>query len=320
MDLRKATLSFGRVNCVDGSKITNESETSKTIDDVTLHAEAGSFVNYGGFHGDITCTKIVSRLRAAGCVFAEDEARLLLSAERTPADLAAMVDSRAAGLPLEHVIGWAEFCGLRIAVDPGVFIPRQRTKFLVRQAADIARPGAIVVDLCCGSGAVGAALAAVLERIELHATDIDPAAVLCARRNVTVAGGYVYEGDLYEPLPSTLRGASTFWSPTHPTYPPRRSDCSPRRPAYTRHGWRSTGERTGLTSSDGWRTRPQSGWHRAGACWSRLASDRRRRPSRFSLATGWYRKWPDSTNWTPPSSSEPSPTFRAIRTASTVRK
>nr|WP_083450714.1 putative protein N(5)-glutamine methyltransferase [Peribacillus butanolivorans] len=206
MDLRKATLSFGRVNCVDGSEITTKSAPSKNVDDVTLHAEAGSFVNYGGFHGDITCTKIVSRLRAAGCVFAEDEARLLVSAERTPADLAAMVDSRAAGLPLEHVIGWAEFCGLRIALDPGVFVPRQRTKFLVRQAADIARPGAIVVDLCCGSGAVGAALAAALERIELYATDIDPAAVRCARRNVTVAGGYVYEGDLYEPLPSTLRG------------------------------------------------------------------------------------------------------------------
>src|SRR5664280_1952086 len=55
---------------------------------------------------------IVTRLRAAGCVFAEDEARLLISAARTRADLAAMVDRRAAGLPLEHVLGWAEFCGL----------------------------------------------------------------------------------------------------------------------------------------------------------------------------------------------------------------
>ena len=49
-----------------------------------------------------------------------------------------MVDQRAAGLPLEYVLGWAEFCGLRIAVDPGVFIPRRRTEFLVRQAADLA--------------------------------------------------------------------------------------------------------------------------------------------------------------------------------------
>jgi len=149
---------------------------------------------------------IVTRLRDAGCVFAEDEARLLISAARTPADLAAMVDRRAAGLPLEHVLGWAEFCGLRIAVDPGVFVPRRRTEFLVHQAAALARPRAVVVDLCCGSGAVGAALVAGLERVELYAVDLDPAAVRCARRNLVAAGGQVYVGDLYEPLPATLRG------------------------------------------------------------------------------------------------------------------
>src|SRR5438105_13082826 len=77
---------------------------------------------------------VVARLRAAGCVFAEDEARLLMATARTPAELAAMVDRRAAGLPLEHVLGWAEFCGLRIAVDPGVFVPRRRTEFLAQQA------------------------------------------------------------------------------------------------------------------------------------------------------------------------------------------
>jgi release factor glutamine methyltransferase len=161
---------------------------------------------------------IVTRLRSAGCVFAEDEARLLISAARTPADLAAMVDRRAAGLPLEHVLGWAEFCGLRIAVDPGVFVPRHRTEFLVRQAAALARrsaepadpagdrPRGVVLDLCCGSGAVGAALVAALDRIELHAVDIDPAAVRCASRNLAAAGGRVYEGDLYQPLPAALQG------------------------------------------------------------------------------------------------------------------
>ena len=157
---------------------------------------------------------IVSRLRDAGCVFAEDEARLLISAARTPAGLAAMVDQRAAGQPLEHILGWAEFCGLRIAVDPGVFIPRRRTEFLVRQATALAGrvPGAaaprpvVVLDLCCGSGAVGAALAAALDRAELHAADIDPAAVRCARRNVATAGGQVYQGDLYTALPARLRG------------------------------------------------------------------------------------------------------------------
>ncbi|MFD3449381.1 putative protein N(5)-glutamine methyltransferase [Microbacteriaceae bacterium 4G12] len=159
-----------------------------------------------GLYGDIILANIAARLRAAGCVFAEDEARLLISAAQTPADLTAMVDRRAAGLPLEHVIGWVEFCGIQIAVDLGVFVPRRRTEFLAHQAAILAKPGAVVVDLCCGTGAIGAALIATLEEIELYATDIDPAAVRCARRNITSACGHVYKGDLYEPLPDTLRG------------------------------------------------------------------------------------------------------------------
>src|ERR1700736_1693903 len=103
---------------------------------------------------------IVTRLRAAGCVFAEDEARLLIAAARTPDELDPMVDQRAAGLPLEHVLGWAEFCGLRITVAPGVFVPRRRTEFLVEQAIALARPGDVIVDLCCGAGAIGVAVAA----------------------------------------------------------------------------------------------------------------------------------------------------------------
>jgi release factor glutamine methyltransferase len=150
---------------------------------------------------------VITRLRAAGCVFAEDEANLLITAARTPAELAAMVERRVEGLPLEHVLGWTEFCGLRIAVDPGVFVPRRRTEFLVRRAADLAaRPRTVVVDLCCGSGAVGVALVAALDLVELHAADIDPVAVACARRNVAAAGGQVYEGDLDAPLPAELRG------------------------------------------------------------------------------------------------------------------
>jgi release factor glutamine methyltransferase len=139
-------------------------------------------------------------------VFAEDEAALLVAAARTPDQLDALVARRAAGVPLEHVLGWAEFHGLRIAVDSGVFVPRRRTEFLVHQAVALAEPGAIVVDLCCGSGAVGAALAAALGRIELYAVDVDPAAVACARRNVAAAGGRVYQGDLDQPLPTRLRG------------------------------------------------------------------------------------------------------------------
>jgi release factor glutamine methyltransferase len=152
---------------------------------------------------DIMSCQVIDRLRAAGCVFAKDEARLLIEAAPTQADLDDLVDRRVAGVPLEHVLGWAEFCGLRIAVDAGVFVPRRRTEFLVSQAAALARPGAVVVDLCCGSGAVGAGLLAAIGGAELYAVDVDPAAVRCARRNVA---GQVYEGDLYDPLPDALRG------------------------------------------------------------------------------------------------------------------
>ena len=154
----------------------------------------------------LTRSEIVARLRAAGCVFAEDEADLLIAEARTPAELDAVVDRRVAGVPLEQVLGWAEFCGLRIAVDPGVFVPRRRTEFLVRQAAAVAPPRAVVVDMCCGSGAVGAALAAASDRIELYAVDIDTAATLCARRNLAPYDGEVYAGDLYEALPASLQG------------------------------------------------------------------------------------------------------------------
>ncbi|AUM18918.1 methylase [Rhodococcus ruber Chol-4] len=150
-------------------------------------------------------TAVAATLRRAGCVFAEDEARLLIDAARTPGDLADSVRRRAAGEPLEHVLGWTEFRGLRIHVTPGVFVPRRRSEFLVECAVALAAPG-VVVDLCCGSGALGAAVAAAVADVELHATDLDPAAVECAGRNLAAFGGHVYEGDLYDPLPAGLRG------------------------------------------------------------------------------------------------------------------
>jgi release factor glutamine methyltransferase len=149
---------------------------------------------------------VVAALRASGCVFAEDEAELILAAARTQDELAALVDRRVSGQPLELVLGWAEFRGLRIAVEPGVFVPRRRTEFLVEQALAHVPDASVVVDLCCGSGAVGAALAAALGRIELHAADIDLAAVRCAHRNIAAAGGHVHDGDLFEALPGDLRG------------------------------------------------------------------------------------------------------------------
>jgi release factor glutamine methyltransferase len=132
-------------------------------------------------------------------VFAEDEAELLLSTGA--ADVDALVARRVAGEPLEYVLGWASFCGRRVLVDPGVFVPRRRTEFLAESARALVAPGSLAVDLCCGTGAVGAVLADAGATV--HAVDVDPVAVACARRNVRT----VHLGDLFSALPAQLRGA-----------------------------------------------------------------------------------------------------------------
>ncbi|MEJ2864263.1 putative protein N(5)-glutamine methyltransferase [Actinomycetospora flava] len=145
---------------------------------------------------------LADRLRAAGCVFAEQEAALLRAA---PGDLQTLAARRIAGEPLEQILGWAEFAGLRVAVTPGVFVPRRRSEFLVGRAALGLVPGAVVVDVCCGTGAIGAALQAASPGIVLHAADVDPVAVACARANLPFAAG-VHTGDLLDALPPSLAG------------------------------------------------------------------------------------------------------------------
>src|SRR5947209_5008018 len=95
----------------------------------------------------------VRRLRAAGCVYAEDEAALLLDAE---GDLDSLLARRLAGEPLEWVLGWAEFADLRIVVRPGVFVPRRRTELLAAEAIARIRPASVAVELCCGCAPVAA--------------------------------------------------------------------------------------------------------------------------------------------------------------------
>lgn len=187
---------------------------------------------------------LTARLRAAGCVFAEDEARLLAQAASGP-ELDALVARRVAGEPLELVLGWAEFAGLRIAVEPGVFVPRRRTELLAELAVTAlsgghvagapgpAGTGGVLVDLCCGSGAVAAAVVHAVAGVAVHAADLDPVAVRCAARNLP--GHHVHVGDLDAPLPADLRGrvdvlvANTPYVPTSAiaTMPPEARDHEP---------------------------------------------------------------------------------------------
>ncbi len=105
-----------------------------------------------------------------------------------------------------------------------MFIPRRRTEFLVAEALAVTTPGAVVVDLCCGSGALGAAVAAE-QQVSLYAADIELAAVRCAERNLEPSDGAVYQGDLYDALPASSADGSTYCWPTCRTYRPTRSGC-----------------------------------------------------------------------------------------------
>lgn len=150
--------------------------------------------------------EVASQLRAAGCVFAEEEAAILCEAAAPGGAraLPELVRRRAAGEPLEQVAGFANFCGVRVNLRPGVFVPRVRSELLVRVAsARLTTRGGTVIDLCCGSGALGLAVTRSIPA-DLIAADNDPAAVACARDNL--GPDRVFAGDLFDPLPTTYRG------------------------------------------------------------------------------------------------------------------
>lgn len=169
---------------------------------------------------------LVERLRAAGCVYAEQEAAVLREAAGgDPRALERLLAERLAGRPLEVVVGWAELDGVRVAIDPGVFVPRRRTAYVARLGATGLPDGAVVVDLCCGSGALGAAIAHRVPGAVVHAADIDPVAVACARRNLSP--DRVHAGDLYAALPDDLRGRVDLLAVNAPYVPSDEIDLMP---------------------------------------------------------------------------------------------
>ena len=171
--------------------------------------------------------ELVPRLRAAGVVFAEEEAALLVDAA-PDGGLDRLVARRVAGEPLEPLLGWAAFDGLRVPVDPHVFVPRHRTELLAREAAALARAGSVVLDLCCGTGAVGLSMATRVPGLTVHAADVDPAAVANARRTLAPVGGTVWEGDLFAALPERLHGTFAVIAVNAPYVPTERIADMPR--------------------------------------------------------------------------------------------
>ena len=146
---------------------------------------------------------IVRRLGTAGCVAPDEEADELLAAAGNEAHLQALVTRRESGEPLPWVVGSVAFCGIRVKVDTGVYVPRSQTEPLARRAAARLPGRGVAVDLCTGTGAVACVLQATSPSTTVVATDVDPAAVACARQN----GVDARLGHLDEPLPPGLLGA-----------------------------------------------------------------------------------------------------------------
>lgn len=157
---------------------------------------------------------------------AAGEADELLAAAATGSgtDLEAMVARRETGEPLAWIVGSIEFCGIKIAVDPGVYVPRLQTEDLARRAAALTPEGGVAVDLCTGCGAVARTIVESGSPATVVATDTDAAAVACARRN----GVDARRGDLDEPLPSDLVGQVDVMTAVVPYVPTDKLRLLPR--------------------------------------------------------------------------------------------
>lgn len=142
-------------------------------------------------------------LADAGCIAAREEAdELIQAAAGDPGVLDELLCRRVQGEPIAWLTGEVTFCGARLFVAPGVYVPRWQTEPLARRAAALLPSAGVAVDLCTGAGPIAAALAAAVPTARIVATELDRNAVQCARRN----GVEVFEGWLDDPLPQELQG------------------------------------------------------------------------------------------------------------------
>jgi len=155
---------------------------------------------------------LAGRLRAAGCVFAEDEAAILIDhAEGDVELLEGLTRRRIEGEPLETLVGWVDFGGLRLSVAPGVFVPRQRTRRLagyaiaeIRARAAARRQPPTFLEAFAGVAPVAASVRAAVPEARVLACERQHDARECAARNLGAAG-LVLQTDVLRGLPEELR-------------------------------------------------------------------------------------------------------------------
>jgi release factor glutamine methyltransferase len=128
--------------------------------------------------------ELAERLRAMGCVAAEDEACELVDSAGDPLELETFLTRRSRGEPLAWITGSVQFCGRRLHIEPGVYVPRFESQELAIRAADVlAAEGGRAVDLCTGSGAVAAVLMDAAPEATVVGVEVDLRAAACARLN-----------------------------------------------------------------------------------------------------------------------------------------
>src|SRR5690606_9599696 len=138
----------------------------------------------GGMRMPIDAEALAAVLWSAGFVAADDEADELLARASGDAELlASLVERRLTGEPLAWITGSVTFCDLEIRVDPGVYVPRWQTEALAGRAIERLPPAGVAVDLCTGSGAIAATVAAARPKARVVGTDVDERAVACAATN-----------------------------------------------------------------------------------------------------------------------------------------
>ena len=169
--------------------------------------------------------RVIRALAAAGCVApAEEVDELVRAATAGVGVLDELVARRQRGEPLAWITGSIDFCGIRVRVDAGVYVPRAHTEALARRAASLLPADGIAVDLCTGSGALAAVLRSARPDATVLATDRDLVAIACARSNGVTA----LLGDLDEPLPSSLEGRVDVMTAVVPYVPTEELHLLPR--------------------------------------------------------------------------------------------
>jgi release factor glutamine methyltransferase len=118
--------------------------------------------------------------------------------DRARSEFEALVARRAGREPLQHLTGSAGFRHVELAVGPGVFVPRPETELLAGWAIDLGagleKP--VVVDLCTGSGAIARSVADEVPEADVHAVEVETAAIAWAQRNLAGTGVELRQGDM----------------------------------------------------------------------------------------------------------------------------